>query len=90
MLEKRPVRIPEDPVMFTETALGFVTTAGSMISADEYQDKRDRREFMNVIERAQDAVYEDRFTREHYELVVEFIRSRDYDVLKKLGQELSS
>ncbi len=91
MLEKRSVKIPEDPVFFTETALGFIATAGASVMEAKYRsDAEDLEELMGIIGRARRAVYADKFTVRHYELIVEFVRNpTQYELLRELDRELS-
>ena len=87
------VLLPQDPIFFTETVLGLISIAGSIIMGASYHlgANGELVERMKVLDLVTDRTYEGKFTNEHAKLLVDFIKNPiDYQPLLKLQAILAS
>ena len=92
-MDNQPRVLPDDPVFFTETALGLVAIAGSLIMSTNYglNDDSSLNRLMKIFDVANEHVYQGRFSQGHATLLVAFIKKpSDYEPLFQLERAFSS
>lgn len=79
--------LPDDPVFFTETALGLVAVAGSLVMGVNYGSGQDSslERLMRILNIANERVYQGKFSQNHATLLVTFVKKpSDYEPLFEL------